>query len=161
MSKRLSSRSGLFLLELIISILFFSVASAICIELFVKAHLLDKNNQNLTTAVKLSENFSEIFVSVDGDVNALSQFYPEAMIHTSSDYGAQSLRINYNADWKYSTQGNAVYAFDVRFLEDSSSAGIMRTAQITVFEYPDEASAIHSLEVSVYVSNRGGASDEE
>lgn len=35
------SRSSLFLIELTISILFFALASAACIQLFVKAHLLD------------------------------------------------------------------------------------------------------------------------
>ena len=32
------SRSGLFLLELIIAILFFAVTSAVCVNLFVQAH---------------------------------------------------------------------------------------------------------------------------
>ena len=172
MSKRTSSRSGLFLLELIISILFFSVASAICIQLFVKAHLMDKDNQNLTTAVKLSENFAEIYTAVDGDVAALSAFFPEANILTSSDYAAQSFRIDYNSDWHNSTSENASYRMTVCFYENPTSAGVMRTAQITIFDCskePEETSSldisedaiIHSLEVSVYISNRGGVSDEK
>lgn len=53
MFKKNSSRSGLFLLELIISILFFSMASAVCIRLFVQAHVII-----VTTAVLRSPSNS-------------------------------------------------------------------------------------------------------
>ena len=43
--------SSLFLLELIFSILFFSVASAICIQIFVRAHTLSRDARALHTAV--------------------------------------------------------------------------------------------------------------
>ena len=38
-------RSSLFLLELILVIFFFSLASAVCIQLFVKAHLTEQGHQ--------------------------------------------------------------------------------------------------------------------
>ena len=44
------SRSGLFLLELIIAILFFAVTSAVCVNLFVQAHLTSAESSNLTAA---------------------------------------------------------------------------------------------------------------
>ena len=43
--KQKSSRSALFLMELIFSILFFALASAVCVQLFVKAHLLSVSTQ--------------------------------------------------------------------------------------------------------------------
>ncbi len=175
MSKRTSSRSGLFLLELIISILFFSVASAICIQLFVKAHLMDKNNQALTQSIKLSQNFAEIYTATNGDLDAIKKFYPEATITLLPEYNSNRFRIDYNANWKYSTSENAVYCMDIRFSENTTTAGVMRTAHITVFEvsgenrefsdisqlHVSEDSIIHQIDISVYISNRGGAADEE
>lgn len=155
MTRRTSSRSGLFLLELIISILFFSVASAICIQLFVKAHLLDNDNRNLTAAVKLTENFAEIYTSVNGDVSALKTFYPEAEITTAQDYGSQTFYISYHSDWKNSTPEHAAYTMTVSFSDASTTAGTMRTAHISVTDVTRNTS-IHSLDVSVYCSNRGG-----
>lgn len=76
MFKKNASRSGLFLLELIISILFFSMASAVCIRLFVQAHVMDRDNQSLTRSVKLCENFAEVFTASDGDLDALREIYP-------------------------------------------------------------------------------------
>ena len=55
----MSGKTGLFLLELIISILFFIIAAAVCIQLFVKAHLLDRRTEEKSGAVKLCTNYAE------------------------------------------------------------------------------------------------------
>lgn len=51
MRKQSSNRSGLLLIEIIIAILFFSVVSAICLQLFVKSHNLSKDSESLVSAV--------------------------------------------------------------------------------------------------------------
>lgn len=55
------SKTGLFLMELIIGILFFSLASAICIEIFVKAHLMNNESVQKSHAVKIASNIVEIY----------------------------------------------------------------------------------------------------
>ena len=50
MKRRIQRRSNIFLMEIIISILFFSIASAVCIQLFAKAKLQSDN----TAALNLS-----------------------------------------------------------------------------------------------------------
>ena len=47
MKKKQAKRSGIFLLELMIVILFFSVTAAVCIQLFVKAHVISQDTRNL------------------------------------------------------------------------------------------------------------------
>lgn len=64
-----SSKSNLFLLELIISILFFSIASAACIQLFVKAHLLDNKTKEQNLAVTWSQNLAELWQFSAGDMS--------------------------------------------------------------------------------------------
>lgn len=59
-----SSKSSLFLMEMIIAILFFSLASAVCIQLFVKAHLLGKTTTEENKALLMCQNFSEIYLGV-------------------------------------------------------------------------------------------------
>lgn len=63
-----SSKSSLFLIELIISILFFSLASAACIQLFVKAHLLDKKTQETNQIVMWTQNLAELWYASDGEI---------------------------------------------------------------------------------------------
>ena len=45
------SRSSLFLMELILVILFFAVAGSICVQIFVKAHLLSQSSSDLNLSL--------------------------------------------------------------------------------------------------------------
>lgn len=53
-----NNTSSLFLLELILAVLFFSVASALCIQIFTKAHLMSQDARDLNFAVK-SQQYAE------------------------------------------------------------------------------------------------------
>lgn len=79
--------SGLFLMELIIAILFFSVASAVCLEFFVKSHLLSLDSDILTRSVNECSSAAEILCtaeSLENGISLLQQRYPEGK-YPSSD----------------------------------------------------------------------------
>ena len=59
------SRSGIFLMEIIIAILFFSIVSAICLNIFVHTHNLSKSTAELNFAVREAANAAEITKSAD------------------------------------------------------------------------------------------------
>lgn len=67
MNTNISSKSGLFLMELMISILFFSLAGAICIQMFVHAHLLNNTSRDLNHSVEWCQNISEVFYGCNGN----------------------------------------------------------------------------------------------
>lgn len=77
-----SSKSSAFLMELILSILFFSIASAVCIQLFAKAHLLDQKTGFQNQAVIWSESLSSLWQAADGSLSPvwehLTEDYPES-----------------------------------------------------------------------------------
>ena len=60
-------KTGLFLMELIIAILFFSLAAAICIQLFVKSHMISERSIALNHSILLAQNTTEIFYATNGD----------------------------------------------------------------------------------------------
>lgn len=60
-------KTGLFLMELIIAILFFSLAAAICIQLFVKSHMISEHSIVLNHSILLAQNTAEIFYATNGD----------------------------------------------------------------------------------------------
>ena len=66
------SRSGLFLLELIIAILFFAVTSAVCVNLFVQAHLTSAESSKLTAAAREVQSAAELVKAADGDLEKLA-----------------------------------------------------------------------------------------
>lgn len=157
MLKRMSSRSGLFLLELVISILFFSLASAVCIQLFVQAHLMDRDNKNLTHAVQVCDNFAEVYTSLQGDITLLPSVYPNAEIIQTED-GVQTLLLYFDEEGDISTAYRAECVVAVAFFEEIKDAGTMYTAYLRVFPKKDnQETLLYELPVSVYVSARGGA----
>ncbi len=85
-STQLPRSSSLFLLELIFSILFFSVASAVCVRVFVRAHTLSHDARALQEAVTLCSNAAEVSGASSSAAQALSSLealYPEAKTSVS------------------------------------------------------------------------------
>lgn len=62
---RTHSGSSLFLMELILAILFFSVASAVCVQLFARAHTASEQSAALNRAVLAAESAAESFKGAD------------------------------------------------------------------------------------------------
>lgn len=86
MNTRNSSKSGLFLMELILAILFFCVAAAICVELFVTSHQLSSQSVSLNHAVTTAESIAEAFYGCDGDEDAFMQAITP-ILQASTDSG--------------------------------------------------------------------------
>lgn len=59
MKVRESSKSSLFLLELMISIVFFALAAAGCVQVFAKAHMLSQEAGRLDLAVSVAQSLAE------------------------------------------------------------------------------------------------------
>lgn len=91
------SQSGLFLLELIIAILFFSLSSAICIQIFVKAHLLNEQSIQKSQANQIASNIIEI--------------YKNDQLETT--YKVDSHYIYFNEDGKNVNKDKAYYIADI------------------------------------------------
>lgn len=92
---RKNSSSSLFLMELILAILFFSLASTVCIKLFVQSHLLSKTSVNLNNAILWCQNLAEGYNGLDGDLSLLSTVFPEIQ-HTDND----TYTIYFDEDWQ-------------------------------------------------------------
>jgi len=60
------SKSGLFLMELIIAIAFFAVAAGVCVQLFAGAHALRERSFNLQMAVAGAQSAAETFKATGG-----------------------------------------------------------------------------------------------
>lgn len=59
MKVRESSKSSLFLLEQMISIVFFALAAAGCVQVFAKAHMLSQEAGRLDMAVSVAQSLAE------------------------------------------------------------------------------------------------------
>lgn len=86
------SKSSLFLMELIIALLFFSVSSTVCIRLFVRAHSLSAQTVDQNYAVNYAQNMAEMFTGCDGDLEAMQAILSGSQL--SQDGGSLSLEQN-------------------------------------------------------------------
>lgn len=100
------SKTGLFLMELIIGILFFSLASALCIQIFVKAHLMNEESIQKSQAMKIAQNIIEIYKNDDFD-----------------HYFKQDHQIYYDESGNNVTFKNATYIAEIK--EDNETISIV------------------------------------
>ena len=95
MQTKNSSKSGIFLMELILSILFFSIAAAVCVKLFVTSHQLSDQSVKLNHAVAMAESIAEAFYGCNGNAGELETLFPDAGMNQTDEQ--TMLTIN-NAD---------------------------------------------------------------
>lgn len=100
--------SSLFLMELILAILFFSVASAVCVEFFVKSHLMSRDSESLTHAVNECAGAAEIICtaeSLEESIHLLMQCNPEGEYPEMEDWTEEKdlvqadISLYYDADY--------------------------------------------------------------
>lgn len=81
--------SSLFLMELMLAILFFSITSAVCVQIFVKSHLLSKESEALSHAVNACTNLAEtLSVSPNTFAEGDTYFYYDDEFTSCEEYKA-------------------------------------------------------------------------
>jgi len=122
MNTRTTSKSALFLMELILAIFFFSLASAVCIQLFAKAHLLGQDTTNKNHGIMWAQNIAEAYLGNDADLAATIDTL-QAHADTSDSFS-----LTFDQDWNVIAPEQAVYKATVQVSESDR----MNTAHIVI-----------------------------
>ena len=89
-SVRTNSKSSLFLIELIVTLCFFSLASVVCVRLFIYAHKVSIESRRETLAIQISQNAAECFIAADGDPEEFRRLFdmtlPQNLEDISTDF---------------------------------------------------------------------------
>lgn len=141
------SKSSLFLMELIIALLFFSLASTVCIRLFVKSHTLNQDTTNLSYAVTQSQNLAEAFLGLEGDMHKLQELFYGSVL----DDSGRLLTIYED------TYCSTLYLTESDVDTSASMEGII-SADISVY-YGNTANGepIYSLHIDHHIAERRGS----
>ncbi len=116
MDRGKSSKLSLFLMELIMAIMFFSLAAAVCVRLFAAAHFLAEKTENLSSAVMWTQNISEVFTGKEGNFSEISLLYPEAYVLSDSDENSDlqgQLILFLDKDWGITDASTQSAAYEV------------------------------------------------
>ena len=74
-------RSGLFLIELLLALLFFSVTSAVCMKIFGTSAVLTREKRDRDAAVKASVCAAECLKAADGDLEKTAELLGGAAVY--------------------------------------------------------------------------------
>lgn len=151
--KNRAQPSTLFLLELILAILFFSLASTVCVQFFVKSHLLSRNARNLSHAVNECSGIAEIINTSDGMEHALrtiQELYTSADTEDTGDGNSPIIRIYYDKGFIPCKSVEAKYILKTTLQLDNR----MLAAGISMEEACSDHS-LYQLSVRHYLQRRG------
>ena len=138
-------------MEMIIAILFFSLASAVCIQLFAKSHLLSTQTVNQNHAVIQAQNLAESYLSLEGDINAV-----QSLFSPSERPEENTLSLTFDSNWNLcSSDASACFRADL-ISTPAGENGIME-ALITVYGISTPDSPIYTLSVMHHPAERRGS----
>jgi type II secretory pathway pseudopilin PulG len=94
--KKSGTKTSLFLIELIISLLLFAFCAAICMQIFVGAKFRTEDSSALSKSVFLASSAAELYKAYGGDMDKLREAYDPN--HTSMSDGL--LQVFYDEQWE-------------------------------------------------------------
>ncbi|MCL2055840.1 MAG: hypothetical protein FWH02_01300 [Oscillospiraceae bacterium] len=147
-----SSKSGLFLIEMIIAIAFFSLAAAICTGLFVSARVISRDTYAANMATLTAQSVAEVFKATGGSGEKTAAYF-------STSVNGGEFIIAFDNDWAIIEEAYTDVGYVVRVTIDESSA--LKQAKIDVARRSDLNKlyngymGIFSLEVKYYGGGGG------
>ena len=115
MSIRNSSKSSLFLIELIIAILFFAIGSAVCVRAFVKAHDLSMRAKDLSFASAQASSAASVLEYTDGSFSSFSTYFPDA------EERGDAFLVYYDADQSLCSGNDAIYTMQIKISDEEGA----------------------------------------
>ena len=131
------SKSGLFLIELMICILFFSCTAGICIRFFAKSHELSQEARNLYQAQQEASSMAEI---LEGGTDSLYHRY-----------------VYYDKDWNQCDKEEKMYWLEVTQAQNQAQEDDLKKVKIAVYsgenskEESSKKEEIYHLNLSIYI----------
>lgn len=135
-------RSSLFLMELILAIFFFILASSICVRFFVKAHTLEQESMDLNHAVTAAASVAEIIRSAEEPFDFLAEHFPQG------EAGNEVFTIFYDSNRSLCDKADAKYTLVL----EGHTADTIFTGEIVVSKGNTE---IYRLTAESYIREEG------
>ena len=149
--QRHNNISSLFLLELILAVLFFSDASALCIQIFTKAHLMSQDARDLNFAVNEVSSMAEQISAgtLHSDTAASSDDTASDPSTQMPDDSLQDAAAYYDSGYASCEKADAVYVLTVHYEPENT----LLKAHISMDTIADNRN-IYTLDVTKHRQRR-------
>ena len=134
-----SSRSDLLLMEMILAILFFSLISAICLQLFVKAHNMSQDTKELDAAVRQADSVASVLLQTSEPMKRIGEIYPDFSVDSTCG------KIYFNSDFLPCAPEDSAYYLDIIPTKTD-----LRTTSYSVTVHDDTSAEIYHIDVTAY-----------
>lgn len=138
MNKQKQSKTSLFLMEIILNILFFTILVTMCLQLFFKAHTLSESSITLHKAVTTCTSIAEIYQSNVNGTESVFAVYPDAIGLN------QNILIFFDEDFNPCTESRCTYRAAI------TVSNTQNKAETITFSDHEGANMIYTLSVSSY-----------
>lgn len=145
-NKYLKSKTSLFLMELIITILLFAACGAVCLRLFVTSYVMTRDTVELNESVSIAQGFAEVMRGTDGDIDSVLEHYPTA-IRGGDGY----FEVYYDENFEICDYANGVYVSDVTMTPN----GAIQNMEVRVVRLRDFKD-IYVLDATKYMNRTKG-----
>lgn len=145
MNQSSGNHSRIFLMELIVAILFFSLASAICLRMFAASRQMSKDTTELNMAMNQAGNAAELLKYAVSESEAFPDYISSQYPYSIAD--TMDIAVYFDENWNHCTYQNAVYYMQIA--QESEENGII-PCQIAVWDTTDSEAALYSLELKLH-----------
>ena len=140
-----NSHSRIFLMELIIAVLFFSLASAVCLRMFAASRQISKDavkqNMAMTQAGNAAELLKYAHSQNENFPACILEQYPYAVTDTAE------ITVYFDEDWIHCAIENAVFLLQI--VQVPTEDDII-PYQIAVWDTTDNNAAIYTLDLKLH-----------
>lgn len=168
MNRSSNSKSSLFLMEMMIAILFFSLASAVCLRMFTRSSQMSKDTTNLNMAVNQAGNAAELLKAAgqasgeNRDKNAGDDLPGSALLlseYPDAVRNASSLQVFYDEEWTPCDKEKGAYFMEITCSKDALLLYHIHVAKV------DDRVDIYSIDLKLHCpvmpSQTEGQADKE
>lgn len=149
MKRRVRAKSALFLQELMISMLFFLLTAACCVQVFTKAHLMSRRANDLNMAVSCASNAAELLNHL-GDGEEFAEKLDGSQCTAENQY-----QVWYDENWNVCDEEYAYAGMEIVVTQEDG----MRSGNISVMRC-GEPEALYAMEAGCYMQKTEEAGDD-
>ena len=136
-------RANSFMVELLLTILFFSLAAGVLLRLFAATADLSRQSRERNQAVFLAQSTAELLREAKPAGQVLQEYYPEA-----EDIG----RIPVDGRGEFSPDGG--YTLAVTVSQENGERGVLERLDIRIYA---KTECVYTLSTANYLSGEAGA----